>query len=90
MTTKASKVFSISSYDLNPKKQARLTTMANFFQEMAYHHADQLGFGYDDLKEKQTYWVLSRMKIRIKEIRRISISYSMSQAPNPPGWEMSY
>ena len=65
MTTKASKVFTISSYDLNPKKQARLTTMANYFQEMAYHHAGQLGFGYDDLKEKQTYWVLSRMKIRI-------------------------
>jgi len=65
MTTKAAKVFTISSFDLNPKGQARLTTMANFFQEMAYHHAGQLGFGYDDLKEKQTYWVLSRMKIRI-------------------------
>ncbi len=41
--------------------------MANFFQEMAYHHANQLGFGYDDLKEKQTFWVLSRMKIRIDQ-----------------------
>ena len=65
MTTKAAKVFTISSFDLNPKGQARLTTMANFFQEMAYHHADQLGFGFNDLKVKQTFWVLSRMKIRI-------------------------
>lgn len=61
------KEFSISSFDLNPKGQARLTTMANFFQEMAYHHANQLGFGYDDMKEKQTFWVLSRMRIRINQ-----------------------
>lgn len=60
-----SRVFSISSYDLNPRGAARLTTMANFFQEMAYQHANQLGFGYDDLKEKETYWVLVRMKIRM-------------------------
>lgn len=61
------KEFSISSFDLNPMGQARLTTMANFFQEMAYHHANQLGFGYNDMKEKQTFWVLSRMRIRIDQ-----------------------
>ncbi|MCK5066052.1 MAG: hypothetical protein KAR16_01375 [Bacteroidales bacterium] len=60
-----SKEFSISSYDLNPKGKARLTTMANFFQELAYHHASKLGFGYDDMKARQTTWVLSRMRIRM-------------------------
>ena len=59
------KEFSISSFNLNPKGQARLTSMANFFQEIAYHHAKKLGFGYDDMNEKQTMWVLSRMKIRM-------------------------
>ena len=67
MSNSFTKEFSISSFDLNPKGQARLTTMANFFQEMAYHHASQLGFGYDDMKEKQTFWVLSRMRIRIDQ-----------------------
>lgn len=61
-----SKEFSISSYDLNPKGKARLTTMANFFQELAYHHATQLGFGYRDMKARQTTWVLSRMRIRME------------------------
>ncbi len=65
MANTFSKEFSISSFDLNPKGQARLTTMADFFQEMAYHHASHLGFGYDDMNEKQTMWVLSRMRIRI-------------------------
>jgi acyl-ACP thioesterase len=60
-----SKEFSISSYDLNPNGQARLTTIANFFQELAYHHASELGFGYRDMKARQTTWALSRMRIRI-------------------------
>lgn len=58
--------FSISSFDLNPKGQARLTSMANFFQEVAYHHASELGLGFDDMKRKETTWVLSRMRIHMK------------------------
>jgi acyl-ACP thioesterase len=58
--------FKISSFDLNPKGRARLTAMANFFQEMAYHHANELGLGYDDMKSRKTTWVLSRMRIHMK------------------------
>lgn len=65
MSNTLKKEFNISSYDLNPLGKARLTAMANFFQEMAYKHANQLGFGYDDMMQKQTVWVLSRMRIRI-------------------------
>ncbi|HER07881.1 MAG TPA: hypothetical protein ENO20_03130 [Bacteroides sp.] len=57
--------FTVSSYDLNPGGQARLTSLAGFFQEIAYHHAGRLGMGYHDLKMDRTFWVLSRMKIRI-------------------------
>ena len=60
------KEFTISSYDLNPKGQARLTSIANFFQEVAYHHASELGLGYDDMKSRKTTWVLSRMRIHMK------------------------
>lgn len=60
------KEFTISSYDLTPGGRARLTSIANFFQELAYHHASQLGFGYRDMKARQTTWVLSRMRIRME------------------------
>lgn len=60
------KEFTISSYDLNPKGQARLSTMANFFQEVAYHHASELGLGYHDMKSRKTTWALSRMRIHMK------------------------
>jgi len=65
MKNSFSKDFTISSYNLNPRGQARLTSMADFFQEMAYHHAGQLGFGFDDMNQRKTMWVLSRMRIRI-------------------------
>jgi acyl-ACP thioesterase len=59
------KEFIISSYDLNPRGVARLTTMANFFQEVAYGHASELGLGYEAMKSRNITWVLSRMRIRM-------------------------
>ena len=59
------KEFTITSYELNPRGEARLTTMANYLQEVAYHHANELGFGYDQMKERRTLWMLSRMKIQM-------------------------
>ena len=61
------KEFTVSSYELNPRGEARLTAMANYFQEVAYHHANELGFGFDQMKERQTLWMLSRMKIRMSK-----------------------
>jgi acyl-ACP thioesterase len=66
MANMFTKEFTISSYDLNPGRQARLTSMANFFQEVAYHHASELGLGYEDMKSNKTTWVLSRMRIHMK------------------------
>jgi medium-chain acyl-[acyl-carrier-protein] hydrolase len=65
METIYRKEFPILSYHLDPAGRARLTTVANFFQEMAYQHASRLGFGYQDLQKNKTLWVLSRMRIRM-------------------------
>ncbi|MBN2697705.1 MAG: hypothetical protein JXR52_02680 [Bacteroidales bacterium] len=65
MITPYKKSFVISSYDLNPGGQARLTALAGFFQECAYKHATELGLGYHHLQENQTFWVLSRLRIHI-------------------------
>ena len=59
--------FKITSYEVNPHGKARLTTIANYFQEIAYLHAGKLGFGYEDLKKDKVMWVLSRMKIRMDQ-----------------------
>ena len=59
--------FRISSYEINPVGKSRLTTLANYFQEMAYEHANILEVGYDNLIEKNITWVLARMKIRVMD-----------------------
>jgi medium-chain acyl-[acyl-carrier-protein] hydrolase len=65
MNNTFSREFTVSSYELNPMGKARLTTLANYFQEMAYQHASRLGYGYRDMRERRTMWLLTRMKIRM-------------------------
>ncbi len=55
--------FSVRSCEVDPAGMARLTAIANYFQEVAHNHANRLGVGYRQLKEKQTLWVLSRMRM---------------------------
>jgi acyl-ACP thioesterase len=76
------KEFAISSYDLDPKGQARLTTMANFFQEVAYHHARELGWGYHEMKSRKTTWVLSRMRIHMKRYPEWNEQITMETWPS--------
>ncbi len=59
------KTFQISSFDLNPNAVARISALANYLQEMATEHAELLGWGYHDMKNKNTAWVLSRFHVKI-------------------------
>ncbi len=60
-----SRSFDIRSYELSPSAEVRLTSIANYLQELAYQHARKLGLGYDDLKNNGRLWVLSRMRIEM-------------------------
>lgn len=46
----------------------RMSTSFLFWQiqDIAWEHAEKLGLGFDDLREKQQFWVLSRLYIKIK------------------------
>lgn len=57
--------YAVSSYEVNSTGKARLTSIANYLQETAYHHARHLGLGYRHLAERNMAWVLSRMRIRM-------------------------
>jgi acyl-ACP thioesterase len=66
MASRLQRTFQVASYELNMRQEARLTTMANYFQEVAYQHANELGLGYRHLKSRKHTWILSRMKICMK------------------------
>lgn len=56
---------STKSYFIN--RFGKLSTSFMFYQmqDIAWEHADKLGFGYDKLKVDQQFWVLSRLRVKI-------------------------
>jgi medium-chain acyl-[acyl-carrier-protein] hydrolase len=57
--------YTIRSYEVDTQKKATLPTLCRFLQETAYHHAHNLGFGYEHLKKKKQFWVLSRLIVKM-------------------------
>ena len=55
----------IKSYFIN--RFGKLSTSYMFYQmqEIAWEHANLLGFGYNRLRHENQYWVLSRLKVKI-------------------------
>jgi len=57
--------FKINSYEVDESAAARLTSIANYLQEIAYNHANELGVGYHELLARKMVWVLSRLHIEM-------------------------
>lgn len=57
---------STKSYFVN--RFGKLSTSFLFWQiqDIAWEHAEILGFGFDNLKKEQQFWVLSRLLVKIK------------------------
>ena len=55
----------VNSYEVDARGKVTLPTLGKLMQETAYNHANHLGFGYHQLKEKNLFWVLSRLSIKV-------------------------
>jgi len=60
-----SRRFTISSFDVDAKKQASVQSISRYLQEIATLHADKLKFGFHDMIRQNRGWLLAQMKIRI-------------------------
>ncbi|RKX78391.1 MAG: acyl-ACP thioesterase [Spirochaetes bacterium] len=58
-------IYAIKSYEIDPEMKASLTSLCNFFQESAWHHARKHHYGYHDLLKRNLGWMLSRFMVRI-------------------------
>lgn len=56
----------ITCYEADANQIMRPTAMLDMMQEAANINATSLGFGYDEMKESNTAWVLSRIHVRFK------------------------
>lgn len=66
MQLKHKQELSTKSYFVN--RFGKLSTSFLFWQiqDIAWEHAEILGFGYDNLQKEQQFWVLSRLLVKIK------------------------
>ena len=60
---KYTKDLTIQCYETDAAWRLKPVSFMNFAQEAAGNHAVYLGFGYDDLIESNTAWILSRMHV---------------------------
>jgi medium-chain acyl-[acyl-carrier-protein] hydrolase len=57
--------FRITSADTDMETRLRLGSLVNLLIQSAIHSADSLGFGSDGIRQRQLYWVLSRLTVEI-------------------------
>lgn len=57
--------YKISSADTDMFERAKLSFIVNLMIQGAIDSADKLGFGYEELRGQQLFWVLNRMTIKI-------------------------
>jgi medium-chain acyl-[acyl-carrier-protein] hydrolase len=54
--------FQVRSYESDRTGTLKPHSLLNYFEEAAQQHATEFGFGYEQLKEDQRFWVLSRLE----------------------------
>ena len=57
--------YKIHSYEMDAGGKVNLQVLCKFMQESAYNHAENMKLGFSHLTEKELFWILSRLKIRI-------------------------
>jgi acyl-ACP thioesterase len=60
------KDFTVSSFDVDAKKQASPQSILRYMQEMAVLHAEKLGLGFDDMMKENRAWVLTQLLLHIE------------------------
>lgn len=59
------KEFLVTSACVDFEGKVKVSALTNFLIQAAWQHAEQLGWGVDDLRKQNLAWVLSSLKIKI-------------------------
>jgi YbgC/YbaW family acyl-CoA thioester hydrolase len=59
--------FRVNWYDTDMNGHVKMSSIANYLQESAWRHAEHLGFGYEDAKKRNEFWVIVAMMVRFIE-----------------------
>jgi acyl-ACP thioesterase len=73
--------FKVNTYDVDFTHKMKLSYFFNYFQQAAAAHADDLGAGYDALRQKGMTWFLSRIILQIEKYPEIGDRLSIDTWP---------
>jgi acyl-ACP thioesterase len=59
--------FPIHTYEVDPNSRLAVPALLGFLQEAAGHNADALGFSIPQLAARNLTWMLSRLRVRLRE-----------------------
>lgn len=59
--------FRVNWYDTDLNGNVKMSSIANYLQEAAWRHARHLGFGYEDAKKRNEFWVIVGLMVKMVE-----------------------
>lgn len=74
--------FTVATFNCGPSGVIRPYALMSHFQEAASLHAEQLGFGREDLGQLNGYWILQNMYIQMTRLPRVFESYRIRTWPS--------
>ena len=74
--------FTVATYNCGQSGVIRPYALMAHFQEAASLHAEQLGFGREDLGQLDGYWILQNIYIQITRLPKVNESYRICTWPS--------
>ena len=68
-------------HECGPGGKVKLKGILDYFQDIASEHADLLNVGLEEMLRRQQIWVLSRLKIRIRQIPSLGETLTIRTYP---------
>lgn len=69
--------------DFDGMGNVKASSLMYVFQEIASHHADDLGIGFEELIKENLIWVMSKLKFEVYERPEPGVEYVLSTYPRP-------
>ncbi len=57
--------FPVKAFDCRPDGGMKVNALMQYLQEAAACHAEQLGFGFADMNQRNCFWVLANLRLEI-------------------------
>src|SRR5574344_374033 len=68
---KFEQMYEVRSYECDKNRQLKIAALFNIFQDLAVHHADKLGVGYEFLSKTNSAWVGVYYHLKIEQLPKV-------------------